>query len=913
MKLALGVVVVLLLQCGVSAVLSHSRDRKGGLLQPSDLPRHHNTSESSPSKATLLRQRHRDDLDRRAAALPLGEALSVLRNKGGVQQELLAFVEDALKYSGVGSLRNESQTAGDSSPMPRHLRHHHRGLFAATQLSKKTVKLGDAELMLSDMIAESNLKLDSERERCINFHGEQSQQMEECHETIIASNAKAAQGRAKSMKASSNLAFIDESQPKLEDQLKQHNKQCKDDIAALKQQLAVVKSDLSVMERVLKMSQCSATGDSQALLIQSLPCCQHPDHSVSACLPLGQLKSETARSLTSGFFPVVSGALTSGQAVADEHRALSFVQDAIERSSTQSGQYFVLEDAWKFPAGTTPSVAVSPAGKCSLSGSPSCPSIRSKFISLQGGLLQKRTDLEQELHETRVECKKRKESLLAQIAALVDWRAEEAAALAKATQEINEAESALRLAQKRSVVLEKEFQAQLRGCTVLLGEEISYELVNDAGECTNHLHAYDSEICGLMKIRMWLARLGGQEVYSSDVVDCEVSGWEAGTCSKSCGGGTLTKTRTILMAPNSVGAACPPLQIEEACNNEPCPVDCELEDWEGWSACSASCGTGVMERQRYVRVHASFGGNSCGETTQAENCNVQGCDQDCVLGDWCEWSQCDKVCGSGVQTRKRHVKQPATGEGLCPSEDAEPDRIMFKPCNTLPCGELFALNASRPVLSCGSKVDVMLLLDGSGSVQQDAWEASLIATKAFANAMEGGSDSVEMALLLFGGPSDVHKLDICMGATPAPSGWDEMQECNIQWVSHFTADTAAIAAAVDSVSLPAGGALTAKALDFAAAEISNGRDDTEVVVVVVAHARPDDAARAKEAADAIKKAGGRLIWVLAGADAIAARNEVTQWVSAPAQENIIEISNATALSEPAVLNAMISGFCTSLS
>ena len=58
------------------------------------------------------------------------------------------------------------------------------------------------------------------------------------------------------------------------------------------------------------------------------------------------------------------------------------------------------------------------------------------------------------------------------------------------------------------------------------------------------------------------------------VVDCKWNAWNPGTCTKTCGGGTKTKTRTKKVSASHDGKDCEgPSSVEENCNVQKCPGD----------------------------------------------------------------------------------------------------------------------------------------------------------------------------------------------------------------------------------------------------------------------------------------------------------------------------------------------------
>jgi len=854
-------------------------------------------------------------LDEKARHMPVHQAMKVLRGKAGDLQ-MMSFIETELlgeqkpkKLRGVqkqllqqhGQLKTDMQTLAHSGK-PR---------------------IGKAEKMISDMIQESELKLDAERERCVDFYHTQTDQLDETRSGIQEQQAKSAAARAEKLRAQAEITFIDGKQPLVIQDLKTHNDQCAEDIAGLEGQLEIVNADIETMGLILNMTSCNEEEQTLLLMKQrEIKCCKHHNKTktgvsflMTTSSPLSKLRSGIAQFLMESEVPVRSVALVPEAASG----AVSF-----EQLDTSASEFYVLQDEHGYTSAqgtSTPSPVAPPmvcpqeAGKkCTIADSPACPRINNKFLKIDKGIKQKKKELERDLMKKRKYCKTETDKMESQIADMDTHRTSEETNVAKATGEINEAETTTNKMQKRFSKLTDEYNDELLGCTVYTeNDDIHYEMIKEAGVCANKLSEYEAEICGLKKIRIELAKLQGEDIYLSDVIDCEVTDWIEGDCSAPCGGGTLEKTRTIKVNPNENGAACPPLKITEVCNHLPCPVDCVVDEWQEWSACSASCGTGVKERLRFITTHSAHGGTPCDATNEDESCNMQSCDQDCKLADWCEWTECDKQCGGGTQSRVRHIAEPAQGEGLCDTEHS-PKRLQFQPCNTMSCEEvIMGLNDTRPYLECESKLDVILVMDGSGSLGQAGWDASVAAAKQFARAFDTANSEVELAMLLFSGPGNWDDLDTCMGFQRPwfPQFWDDMRDCKMEWVSHYTDDMPSVIDAIDQLSWPSGTTLTAKALEAAEAELANGRDDADTVIVVITDGQPTDDDQVQEIADYLKEKA-KLVWVLVGNDVMQYREEVEGWASEPGYEHVIEVHNISALPEPDSINSMIADFCPEL-
>ena len=167
--------------------------------------------------------------------------------------------------------------------------------------------------------------------------------------------------------------------------------------------------------------------------------------------------------------------------------------------------------------------------------------------------------------------------------------------------------------------------------------------------------------------------------------NCVPGEWsEWSNCTKSCGGGTQTRTR-VISEPAVNGGVCD-IQTTESrsCNTEACPVpkNCVPSAWTDWSTCTKTCGGGIQTRNRLILEPAVNGGTCNIETTETQACNTEACPvpKNCVPGAWTDWSTCTKTCGGGIQSRLREIVEPASNGGVC----TEPT-IETRNCNMVSC------------------------------------------------------------------------------------------------------------------------------------------------------------------------------------------------------------------------------------
>lgn len=191
--------------------------------------------------------------------------------------------------------------------------------------------------------------------------------------------------------------------------------------------------------------------------------------------------------------------------------------------------------------------------------------------------------------------------------------------------------------------------------------------------------------------------------------DCEVTNWGSwGACDKTCGGGRKVSTRTVSVPAYYGGTCNQKLSKTRGCNDDACPVDCELSAWSPFSKCTVSCGTGTKRRTRYVVRTPLYGGLVCEDLEEVTSCDEGSCPVHCDTSEWGSWSACPKTCGapgSAQQYRTRSITQIAMHGGVvCPTLTSKRDcRIRGKPLQPCPvdCVQSALSTKSACSVTCG--------------------------------------------------------------------------------------------------------------------------------------------------------------------------------------------------------------------
>lgn len=765
--------------------------------------------------------------------------------------------------------------------------HKHRTSLRKQTQPKGYAALDGAKKMLNKFIFESMSKYDKEILKCVASYRENCQTMEVFQRTISTANKMAANADELVLSSQATIKECDNEIPDTKEKLYEHNEQCFKNLHKLRAELKIVLADIEVMVLILKMTECKKDSSlSQFAMARCTDPCTKKSfiqfRSKGLQEKLNKLQSQLSQNLMSTTFADIFEDVRS-------FAGAEFLQTASETSADNPNQ--TSSDPatprtqkpgspCKDKAEGAPSAATKRAAKCTIAASPQCPKLQERFLLIQTGIVEKKDRLKADIEKLENDCSETRQELEGKIKHRESMKADASTKLATA---MTKKADALSVADETA-----EMRAQLQE-----------GLEKTMKECSTNYINYETEICALKKIRGELYKMKGGDSSSAFFQDCEVSRWKADSCSQLCGRnsyGEMHLTRTVLTLSNG-GAKCLPLSLYQPCNRFPCPVNCKVSSWQQWSQCSAKCGGGVEQRIRKVGQQPKHGGTPCGSISETRPCNGQSCHADCELSSWTRWTACSKDCDGGTSHREKHVDVAARGQGYCP-DIHHPARLQEKSCNNEPC----KIPNPDQALPCNRSLDVVLLLDGSGSMGEKGFKAEKKAAHYILNSFDTSSNAegqskANVAIVIYSGPSTWGGVVRC---------FHKLGPCKVDLIAHFTRDMKKLNKVIDELKFPKGSTLTSLALGMAASELPLGRKDSKSAVVIITDGKPLFELSTRYAALSIRKKT-RLVWI--AVSRYAPLKNIKKWATRRWQENIVEVKTRDDLEKAQFMSALMADIC----
>jgi len=705
--------------------------------------------------------------------------------------------------------------------------------------------LNGARLLLNDMIHEVMVKYDAEIAKCTSYYAAQCALMEVARGQISAANYICATSRALIMDAQGNINHCEISIPETKQELKDHNLKCKKELGKLNAKLKIILGDIAVMTMILEMSDCDAKF-LQYKKLAMLKCKDQCTNKTSVTFnhksleeQVQNLRSPAAKDLMSESF---------ADMFEDTDDEAEFVQ--VDGSDYMDAKVVNKTLKTKFTNPPTPRTAV-PAnpctdpyagapkppskrgGKCTLKKSPRCYKLQGRFLAIQAEIADARDELMDEISKLEDSCAETKKTL---------------------ESSINNDGSLLSSSQtKLGTAMEKEAAAGETGRQVAKeNQQYNDDLVKQMKTCSTNYGDFENELCALRKIRGDLFKKM-KPGHPGFFQDCEVTPWAPEACTKKCAGGDQKLSRSVLTHPSG-GCKCLPLSAERRCNLGPCPVNCVLAEWGGWSKCSSKCGGGMANRVRDVKTPMQHGGKQCGSTGEAKQCNVDACEKDCVLHRWTKWTSCSKDCDFGSKKRERMIKEPAEGSGKC-ADKWDKSRLQYQSCGARRCKA-----PKRQGMKCNTSMDIVMVVDGTPRSGKKGFGYEIKGVQKFIDTFKGPGITAKpnFALIHYTGPRTWTGVSKCTGKSTKKVNMETV--CKITLVQHFTDDIPKMKAKVDGLEFQKGSKLLSLALMTVQSEFALGNKNHRTVVIVWVDGQPLSFRKTLLASRAIRKKA-RLLWV----------------------------------------------------
>jgi len=500
---------------------------------------------------------------------------------------------------------------------------------------------------------------------------------------------------------------------------------------------------------------------------------------------------------------------------------------------------------------------------------PDCGLLHDKLSLMWGDFKDKVDELQMEMNKNQFEWEELKFNLNDQIRVLTSTKARFSMSLSESRSNMASDRSEKKEKEAQRTDLDTDYYAFMKSCK----KRITWIMYQD--------------MCAIIVVRN--AVLETSTVCpSASINDCDLDAWVPSECSVSCDdacpnpldpyacGGWQQLTRKVVVPPDSCGLQCPDefLFRFKKCNQLKCPVNCDMSEWSGWSKCTAECEGGVQGHTRSILTKPRNGGQMCNTVEETRPCNTMSCDRNCAMAPWTSWTPCSMACDGGFQERFRHVMIPTRGRGNCPKADSF-YRYAKKQCNVHACtgDEL-----------CIAKQDLILAIDGSGSLTEDGFGILRNFAVALTQKYQTeyfGSSAMQVGVLQFG--NGVIMED---GVTVSPA-------INVQ---PLTTDMALVETALEN--LPYKKGFTNMAQAFALAEVmytGAGRKGVQSAILVITDGKPSFKFQTNELVRQLDDKNVQRFFMVISESAGDEIKTIKKWASQPWETNFIHVPGMEAL------------------
>jgi hypothetical protein len=423
-------------------------------------------------------------------------------------------------------------------------------------------------------------------------------------------------------------------------------------------------------------------------------------------------------------------------------------------------------------------------------------------------------------------------------------------------------------------------------------EELDRQYVEFMRKCKKDINLFF--ICSYVSVRNAVHE-NSTDCPPEKMTDCDMSSWVPGDCvvpgregqtiqcDDSCDaskpykcGGWQEMTREVVVPNNECGFACPARKLMKRCGQFPCPVNCAMSSWSGWSKCTAICGGGVQGRTRSIREKPKNGGTSCNTVEDQQPCGTISCDRNCMLAMWTGWTPCSMACDGGFKERFRHVAIPTRGFGRCPTGDSR-YRYQKTSCNEASC---------RGDEICVAKQDLVVAVDGSGSIKGAGFDIMKKFIKKLLSRYQTeywGDHAVKIGIVVFGNGvimPDGKTVSPAILAKPLTFAMNEVEE------------------AVEAMPFKKG--FTNMAQAFSAAEtafIMGSRREASSAVMVITDGKPSFNFMTNEMVEQLDDKGITRYFLLVNEEDIKSDTNsiMLSWASQPWETNVVHIPGGLTL------------------